>query len=54
MIHVSKVDRAENVIKGESACYQHFLLILQCFQKLSLPESLKLGVQVKEYSLFSP
>ena len=37
--------RAENIVgKGENAGYQHFLLFLQCFQKASFPESLKVGI----------
>ena len=34
--------RVENIMgKGENAGYQHFLLFLQCFQKLSFSRSLK-------------
>ena len=33
-----------SVGKGESADYQHFLLFPQCFQKLSFPEVLKVGI----------
>ena len=34
--------RTENIVgKGE---YQHFLLFPQCFQKLSFPELLKVGI----------
>ena len=34
--------RVENIVgKGENDGYQHFL---QCFQKLSFPEVLKVGV----------
>ena len=29
--------------KGENAGYKHFLLFIQCFQKSSLPGSLKVG-----------
>ena len=30
-------DRIENIVgKGENASYQHFLLFLQCFQKLCI------------------
>ena len=37
--------RVENIVgKGENAGYQHFLLFLQCFQKLSFPEVLKVGI----------
>ena len=37
--------RVENIVgKGENAGYQHFLLSLQCFQKVSLPGSLKVGI----------
>ena len=39
------VNRAENIVgKGENAGYQHFLLFQQCFQKLSSPGSLKVGI----------
>ena len=35
----------ENIVaKGENAGYQHFLLFLQCFEKLSFPEVLKVGL----------
>ena len=31
---INVFDRAENIVgKGENACYQHFLLFPQCFQK---------------------
>ena len=37
--------RVENIFgKGENAGYQHFLLFQQCFQKLSFPEVLKVGI----------
>ena len=37
--------RVENIVgKGENAGYQHFLLFPQCFQKLSFPEVLKVGI----------
>ena len=37
--------RVENIVgKGENAGYQHFLFFTQCFQKLSLQESLKVGI----------
>ena len=36
--------RVENMGKGENAGYQHFLLFPQCFQKLSFPEVLKIGI----------
>ena len=37
--------RVENIVgKGENAGYQHFLLILQCFQKPSVSGSLKVGI----------
>ena len=36
--------RVENIVgKGENAGYQHFLLFLQCFQKASILQSLKVG-----------
>ena len=39
------LERAGNIVgKGENAGYQHFLLFPQCFQKLSLPEVLKVGI----------
>ena len=35
----------ENIVgKGENAGYQHFLLFLQCFQKVSPLGSLKVGI----------
>ena len=38
-------EREENIVgKGENAGYQHFLLILQCFQEASYPGSLKIGI----------
>ena len=37
--------RVENFVgKGENAGYQHFLLFLQCFQKVSFTGSLKVGI----------
>ena len=37
--------RVANIVgKGENAGYQHFLLFPQCFQKLSLSGSLKVGI----------
>ena len=37
--------RVENIVgKRENAGYQHFLLFPQCFQKLSFPEVLKVGI----------
>ena len=37
--------REENIVgKGEHTGNQHFLLFLQCFQKLSFPEVLKIGI----------
>ena len=39
------LEREENIVeKGENAGYQHFLLFPQCFQKLSYPEVLKVGI----------
>ena len=39
----------ENIVgKGENAGYQHFLLFPQCFQKLSVAESLKTGLLAKQ------
>ena len=34
----------KNMGKWENAGYQHFLLFPQCFQKLSFPEVLKVGI----------
>ena len=35
----------ENIVgKGENAGFQHFLLFIQCFQKVSLPGSLKVRI----------
>ena len=37
--------RVENIVgEGENAGYQHFLLFPQCFQELSFPEVLKVGI----------
>ena len=37
--------RVENIVGiGENAGYQHFLLFLQCFQKLSFSGLLKVGI----------
>ena len=37
--------RVENIVeKGENVGYQHFLLFQQCFQKLSFPGSLEVGI----------
>ena len=42
---ISVFDRVENnVEKRENAGYQHFLLFPQCFQKLFVSGSLKLGI----------
>ena len=42
---ISVFDRVENILgKGENAGYQHFLLFPQCFQKLSSPVLLKVGI----------
>ena len=42
---ISLLDRVENIVgKGENAGYKHFLLFLQCFQKLFLSGSLKVGI----------
>ena len=46
---ISVFDRVENIVgKGESAGYQHFLLFLQCFKKVSFPDVSK-GVIVWEW-----
>ena len=38
-------DRIENIVgKGENASFQHFLLFLQCFQKLPFSVLLKVGI----------
>ena len=40
---ISGLYRVENIVrKGENAGFQYFLLCPQCFQKLSVSESLKL------------
>ena len=37
--------RVEKIVgKGENAVYQHFLLFLSCFQKVTLSGSLKVGI----------
>ena len=37
---ISVFDRVENIVeKGENACYQHFLLFQQCFEKASFPDT---------------
>ena len=42
---ISVFHRVENIVgKGENAGYQHFLLFPQCFQKVSLSGSLKVGI----------
>ena len=42
---ISAGDREENnEVKGENIGDQHFLLFPQCFQKLSLSRSLKVGI----------
>ena len=42
-------DRVENIVgKGENACYQHFILFPQCFEKASFPDMSK-GVIVWEW-----
>ena len=41
------LENVENIVaKGENAGYQHFLLFLQCFQKLSVsfPEVIKVRI----------
>ena len=39
------LETVENIVgKGENAGYQHFLLLLQCFQKASNTGSLKVGI----------
>ena len=42
MIYV--FDRGENIRKAENACYQHFLLFPQSFQRLSVSGSLQPGI----------
>ena len=37
-------DKLENILGGENAGYQHFLLFPQCFQKPSSMESLKVKI----------
>ena len=42
-------DSVENIVrKGENACYQHFLLLPQCFEKASFPDTSK-GVIVWQW-----
>ena len=37
--------RVENIVgKGENACYQHFLLFPQCFQKAYFSRSFKVEI----------
>ena len=44
--------RVKNILgKGENAGYQHFLRFLQCFQKLSFSESLKVRIVWQRVSL---
>ena len=44
-LKISPFDRVENnVRKGENAGYQHFLLFLHCFSKLTYLGSLKVGI----------
>ena len=46
---MSVFDTVENIVgKGENAGYQHFLLLPQCFQKSSFPDTTK-GVIVGEW-----
>ena len=38
----------ENIVgKGENAGYQHFLLFPQCFQKVPLSDTLKVGIVIE-------
>ena len=42
---ISVFDRVENIeVKRENAADQHLLLFSQCFQKLSVSGSIKLGI----------
>ena len=42
---ISSLDRVENTVgKEENACYQHFLLFLQCFPQPSSLTLLKVGI----------
>ena len=42
---ISVCDRVENIVEnGKNVGYQHFVLFPQCFQKLSITGSLKLGI----------
>ena len=45
-------ESANVVGKGENYGYHHFLLCPQCFQKLSIPKSLKVGLCGNGISLF--
>ena len=48
-ILISVFDRAINIVgKRENVDYQHFLLFPQCFQKLSVLWSLKVGISGKK------
>ena len=39
------LESVQNIVgKGENAGFQHFLLFPQCFQKLSIPGKLKVGI----------
>ena len=42
---ISVFDTVENIVgKGENDGNQHFLFFPQCFQKVSFPSSLKVGI----------
>ena len=39
------LEKVENIVaNGENAGYQHFLLFQQCFQKLSFPGVMEVGI----------
>ena len=43
-------NRAENILgKGENAGYQHFLLVQQCFLKVSFPGSIEVVIPNAKY-----
>ena len=48
-------DRAENIVekKREMACYKHFLLFPQCFQKLSVVDVSKCVIMEKRVNSLS-
>ena len=48
---ICSTDGVENIVgKGENAGYQHFLLLPQCFQKVSILRLLKVGLCGQEFN----